>query len=289
MQVLREPAPVDEPAALARWRGRWAATVAVVVLLAIPVSIFLVMRHADRRDSAGWGPGSSLGNFDWSSAVLHTDDRTVTVAVNIPETLGYCGVPAIVGSTSEAANSVTIRTEGLRTTIWPPTSPPPLGSHYACGMPGLLPMPFTVTLKRPLGSRALIDATTGRHHRIFDASTLLSPSYLPAGYRDQGVQWFEDAKGGPATHEYAGPGGTLRVVRGGVESPFSPADEQLLATGKVLGHPAKLVRAPFSGSLVCVLWRDSHYPWQVCSEASPGSPTAPLDAGELLRIANSLH
>jgi hypothetical protein len=231
-------------------------------------------------------PTGLLGGVEWSLPILQRDGKTVTVAVNINHVSCEAhGTPILRGVAAETATTVAITVRAYQ--AGPPPSVPP-GSVLGCNMPLHAPVPLTVTLKQPLGDRTLIDATTGTHQPLtLAASTVPAPSYLPAGYVDQGFRWKDDIIPHPsqALHDYAGPDGELRLVRGRGSTPFSPYDP-LLITAEVLGHPARLVKGSSFGT--CLTWRDSEYWWAVCS-AGPAGGAGPLGDDELHRIGNSIR
>jgi hypothetical protein len=276
----------------AHHRARWVwSVVAAAALLVIPLATVVAVHDIHRSPAPAASrptapPTGLLGGVEWSLPILQRDGKAVTVAVNINHVSCVAhGTPILRGVAAETATTVAITVRAYA--LGPPPSVPP-GSLLGCNMPLHAPVPLTVTLKQPLGDRTLIDATTGTPQPLtLAASTVPAPSYLPAGYVDQGVRWQDDFLPHPsqALHDYAGPDGELHLVRGRRSIPFSPYDP-LLITAEVLGHPARLVKGSSSGT--CLTWRDSEYWWAVCSVGSAGG-AGPLGDGELHRIGNSIR
>ncbi len=274
-----------------RHRTRWVwPLVAAVVLLVIPLATVLAVQHRPHRSPAPSASHSAglLGTVDWSDAVLQADGRTITIAVDINRTPNFCldyGLPTTRAVVSETATTVSITAQVFRPSHPSPTPSVPPGSVLGCSAVGHQALPLDVQLRQPLGSRTLIDTTTGSHHPVLRASTLAKPSYLPSGYVRQSVQWHEETPHSQVLQDYTGPAGTFLVVRhyGFNAEQYKP----VLATGTVLGYPAKVIGNSSRPSERCVLWNDPEYFWSLCSMPNLGS--TPLDAAELLRIGNSMR
>lgn len=273
-----------------RHRTRWAwPLAAAVALLLIPLATVMSVHRSHRAPAANQltkPPSDLLGDVPWSLPILQTDGKAVTIAVNVNRVeCATAGSPILRGVESETATTVTITVKAYRSGPLPSVPP---GTVLGCNMPSHLPVPLTVTLKQPLGDRALIDAATGiRQPLTLAASTVPAPSYLPAGYVDRGFRWQDVFFPHPtqALHEYTGPGPELDLVRGHGHPMYSTGD-RTLGTGYVLGHPAKLLRSDaFGADGTCLDWSDSEYWWSLCSR----SDTSPLSASELLRIGNSIR
>ena len=265
----------------ARWLWSLAAAVALLVIPLVTV-VGISGSHQSATRPAGF-----LGEVGWSGAVLQTDPTMLTIGVDVNAT-PYCGLPDVRTVVSETAGKVSIRAQVFRPSHASPTPSVPPGVALVCMTPGHPPVTVTVRLKQPLGTRSLIDAKTGIRHPVLDASTLLAPSWLPAGYVDLGFEWEEDNPKGQVLHRYGKGGAELRVVRG-YEFPAPAADERVVSTGTVLGHPAKVTAQASSPNGACVTWKDSKYSWLICSWGVGGAKRAPLSAGELLRVGNSMR
>jgi hypothetical protein len=268
------------------------------VLLVIPLATVLSIRGSHRSPApaashpSGTHPSSTttnsppdglLGDVEWSSPVLQIDGRTMTVAVDVNRTPHYCldyGQPDLRGVTSENSTTVTITVRA-----YPPSNPLPMptpapGTVLGCSEIGHPPVPLSVKLSQPLGDRALIDGTTGTRYSVLKASTLPAPSYLPAGYVDKGVQWYDHVPPFQVVHAYLNGLEGLRLIRS--QGLLTAPGERVLTTGTVLGHPAKVAESNSYGT--CAAWSDPAYSWSLCSTG-----ILPLSAGELLRIANSIR
>ncbi|WP_408664256.1 hypothetical protein [Jatrophihabitans sp.] len=274
-------------------RSRWLwPLAAAVALLVIPlVTVVGVSGSHQSATSPTPDPAGFLGDIAWFGAVLQADHRTLSVAV-YPDRQSYCPgsqLPDLHAVVSETATTVSIRAQAFRASSPSPTPSAPAGAAPVCSDLGPMPMALTVELRQPLGSRSLLDATTGTRHLVFEASTLLTPSWLPAGYVDRIIRWEREPHDDVVVHEYHGPGkDQLFVARG--PNPPAPAlaGETVLATGTVLGHPAKVTRYPATPTTTCAFWTDSGYSWSICSWG-PDPRHSPLDAEELLRIGNSMR
>jgi hypothetical protein len=235
-------------------------------------------------------PTGMLGGVEWSSPVVQSDGKTITVAVNVNRTPDLCldyGLPVLRGVVSETATTVSVTVQAFPPSNAVPRPTPAPGTVLGCSAIGHPPVPLSVKLDQPLGNRSLIDGTTDTSQPMLKASTVPAPTYLPAGYVDRGFRWQDATSPNPnqALHDYSGPDGELQVVRGRGPDPFSPYDP-LMIIGEVLGHPARLVNGSPSGT--CLTWRDSEYWWAVCSVGSAGG-AGPLGDGELHRIGNSIR
>ncbi|HEX8081323.1 MAG TPA: hypothetical protein VF557_14025 [Jatrophihabitans sp.] len=257
-----------------------------MALLVIP--LLTVVGISGSHQSAR--PAGFLADVEWSGAVLQIDPRKLTIAVDINTIAGsYCfdsGLPDLRPVVSETATKVSIRARAFRPSNPSPTQSVPAGAVLACSGRGYRPVTVTVQLEQPLGTRSLLDAKTGTRHPVFEAGTLPTPSWLPAGYVDRIIRWQDDSPQGGVMQEYDGPDGLLRVGRG-PESPTTSSDK-VLTTAKVLGHPAKVFTYNAAPNVICVVWNDSEYWWSICSVGA-NPPRASLSAKELLRIANSMR
>jgi hypothetical protein len=287
------PPPLEGMLAVAtaqtQHRTRWLwPLAAAVALLVIPLLTVVGISGSHRSATH---PAGFLGDLDWTGAVLQNDPRMLTIAVDINKTPNYCldyGLPDVRAMASETATRVIIRAHALRPSHPSPTPSVPAGAGLACSGRGYSPVTVTVQLEQPLGTRSLIDAKTGIQRPVLEASTLLTPSWLPAGYVDLGFQWQDDNPKSQVLHRYGKGGAELWVVRG-YEFPAPAPDERVLSTGTVLGHPAKVTAQAISPGVACMTWKDSKYSWLICSRGVAGAQHAPLSAGELLRIGNSMR
>jgi|GEM_PF-2732733 len=288
------PPPLEGALAVAttqaRHRTRWLwPLVAAAALLAVPLVTVVGISGSHRSATHPPRPAGFLGDVGWFGAVLQADHRTLTVAV-YPDRPAYCPgkqLPDLHAVVSETATTVSIRAQAFRPSS-PSSMPSAPAAAAACSDLGPMPMAMTVELRQPLGSRRLLDALTGTRHQVFEASTLLTPSWLPAGYVDRIIRWEREFHNA-VVHEYQGPGtDQLFVARDqGLPVPAT-AGAKVLATGTVLGHPVKVSVYPSSPGTTCMFWTDSGYRWSICSRG-PDPRRPPLDAEQLLRIGNSMR
>lgn len=265
----------------ARWLRPMAAAVALLVVPLVTV-VGISGLHQSATHQAGY-----LADLNWIGAVLQTDPTVLTIGVDVNAT-PYCldnGLPDMRPVVTETATKVTIRARAFRPLHPSPTPTVPPGTVIACSLRGYMPMSVTVRLERPLGTRSLIDAKARVQRPVLDASTLLAPSWLPAGYADKGFRWRTDSPQSVA-HEFDGPAGLLQVRR----TPQSPWEgEKVLVTATVLGHPGRVFTLDNSPNLRCVAWIDSGSTWSICSEGALEPPRPTVSVAELLRIANSMR
>jgi hypothetical protein len=244
-------------------------------------------RPAPAGAVAGQQPGSLLATVHWDGPVLLPGGRSIQVyadVMHLPD--NYClaaRLPTLRSAVTENTTSVTIQVRAYR-----PSPAPPTGN--ACFASGHIPVPVIAQLQQPLGRRALKDAT-GATVPVLDATTVPTPTYLPPGYR-------QTAFGGtPTTGSFRNyervpwpaPGVQQEVHINQRLQPRQPLyEEQELARGTVLGHPARVVQ---SGGKVavqrCVTWADQPYIWSICSFGGGYPPD--VSTTQLLRIANSLR
>ena len=230
-------------------------------------------------------PGSLLATVHWDGAVLLPGGRAIQVSADVMHLPDYClsaGLPMLRPTVSETATTVTIRVRAYR-----PDPPPP--SSDACAASGHVPVPVIAHLRQPLGRRSLVNAA-GLPEPVFDASTVPTPSYVPAGYQQTALG------GSPTTGSFRhyerfpwpADGSELELHIDQYLPPRRPLPaEQELARGTVLGHPARVVQT--GGKIAvqrCVTWSDQPYVWSVCTV---GGNQPDLSTAQLLRIANSLR
>lgn len=273
-----------------RTRWLWAVAAAVTLLMVPLVTVLGISGSHRSATHPAPHPAGFLGDIAWFGAVLQADHRTLTVAV-YPDRTNYCPdkqLPDLHAVVSETATTVSIRAQAFRPSSPSSTPSASAGAAPVCSELGPMPMPLTVRLRQPLGSRSLLDAMTSTSHRVFEASTLLTPSWLPAGYVDRIIRWEREADD-VVVHEYHGPGrDRLFVARDQVHPAPASGSEKVLATGTVLGHPAKVSVFPSTPNVACAFWTDSGYSWSICSWGADARHP-PLDAEELLRIGNSMR
>lgn len=260
-------------------RYRWLLSPMVLAAVA------LAGCQSQRSGTAGATDDRLLATVHWDGAVLLPGGRSIQVDADVMHLPDYClsaGLPTLRPTVSETATSVTIRVRAYR-----PNPPPP--SSDACAASGHVPVPVTAQLRQPLGRRTLVDAD-GRPEPVLDAATVPTPSYVPAGYRQTALG------GSPTTGSFRNyerfpwpaDGSELELLIHQQLPPLRPLpEEQELARGTVLGHPARVVQS--GGNIAvqrCVTWSDRPYVWSICTA---GGSRPDVSTAQLLRIANSLR
>ncbi|MEV5507872.1 hypothetical protein [Streptomyces orinoci] len=148
---------------------------------------------------------------------------------------------------------------------------------------------ITTTIASPLGSRPLIDASTGRTITPFDGSELATPRYLPVGYEPSEEIYDEppDERCLPSPFERAESASWSRFYRKGFGHPSlavaqiakETPDDPRGAIASVDGHTAHLQEHSASR---CLTWSSDTYTYVVATRS------AQLTTDELLRIAKRL-
>ncbi len=158
-----------------------------------------------------------------------------------------------------------------------------------------------MSLRRPLGHRSLIDATTGRAVPVLDAGDLLRPVWVPAGFAPGQDSTVSVVEGGEPTapewsqqwvrHETSGTKAcattSISLIEG---SGRRSHDEEGATTTTVTIHGARATvsRAPHGVGTV-IRWHPRHG-WSVevaNYKSCRGGSTLPVST--LLRVARSLR
>lgn len=233
----------------------------------------------------GHAPAGSLGALDWTAPVLQADG-SVTVFADVDATPKYC----IIDGLPELTTAVDETGQAVKVTVWaappqPSATPRPRRSG-PCPTVGHAPVPVnTGPLQQPLGSRALLDASTGHKHPVLTASSIPAPGFVPAGYSQPVLSWDESSPD-LVTRSYQGSNGQSLLIEQRPLPDQPLYNERVLAHGTVLGQPARVAQTGNFSDNVCAIWSDPHHVWWVCSQ---GQPAAALSPAVLLRVGNSLH
>jgi len=233
----------------------------------------------------GHPPAGSLGALDWTAPVLQADG-SITVFADVDATPKICiidGLPQLTTAVNETDQAVTV-------TVWAAPPPPSATPHPrrtgGCPTVGRAPVPIsTGPLHQPLGSRSLVDASTGHKHPVLTASTIPTPGFVPAGYGQPVLSWDETSPE-LVTRSYTGPNGQSLLIEQRPLPDQPLYNERVLAHGTVLGKPARVAQTGNFSDNVCAIWADAHHVWWVCSQ---GQPAAALSPAVLLQVGNSLH
>jgi hypothetical protein len=131
----------------------------------------------------------------------------------------------------------------------------------------------------------VVDGATGKQRPVIDAARLLTPSWLPAGYRfvrewvESGIDFQEWTPGDPDVRLLVDQGDAGKLARPG----FDPV---VLARPRVRGRPATVWKIRLFDDLVCVSWAEGAMGLRVCTSGVPGRLLA---IGELVRVADGLR
>lgn len=143
----------------------------------------------------------------------------------------------------------------------------------------------TIELPEPLRGRPVLDGATGEQRAVIDAALLLTPSWLPAGYRfvrervEFGIDFREWAPDGPDERLLIDQGDADKLARPG----FDPV---VLARPVVRGVSATVWKTRLFDDSVCVSWAEGTMGHRVCTSGAPGRL---LPVGELVRVADGLR
>jgi hypothetical protein len=161
---------------------------------------------------------------------------------------------------------------------------PPLPPGHGCADVGY-GRTVTIALPEPLRGRRVVDGATGKERPVIDAALLLTPSWLPAGYRfvrewvEAGVDFREWAPDEPDTRLLVDQGDAGKLARPGL-------DPVVLARPVVRGVPATVWKTRRFDDSVCVSWAEGAMGHRVCTS---GAPAKLLAIGELVRVADGLR
>jgi hypothetical protein len=162
---------------------------------------------------------------------------------------------------------------------------PPLPPGHGCADVGY-GRTVTVALPEPLRGRPVVDGATGQERLVSDAALLLTPSWLPAGYRLVG----ERVEFGIDRREWAPEGRQderLEVEQGDPGKLARPGfDPVVLARPVVRGVPATVWKTRRFDDSVCVSWAEGTMGHRVCTS---GAPDRLLPVEELVRVADGLR
>jgi hypothetical protein len=161
---------------------------------------------------------------------------------------------------------------------------PPLSPGHGCAAVGY-GRTATVELPEPLGDRPVVDGATGEERLVSDAALLLTPSWLPSGYRfvRERVEFGIDSR------EWAPkePDERLLVDQGDPEKLARPGhDPVVLVRPVVRGIPATVWKTRGFDDLICVYWAEGTMGHRVCTS---GAPQQLLAIEELIRVADGLR
>jgi hypothetical protein len=276
-------------------RGRWSArskTMAPLGVAAIgAVVVGLVwIAGADGRASGRAGGGANADAPAGSEArgrAVRWDGARLVRGDPDRLTLYFTGGPP--GRPEEPcarAYHATAQPSGNRVTVTLRELPsPPLPPGHGCALPGY-GRTVTVALPEPLRGRPVFDGATGQERLVSDAALLLTPSWLPAGYRFV-REWVEF---GIDSREWAPQGRQdvrLEVEQGDPGKLARPGfDPVVLARPVVRGVSAAVWKTRRFDDSVCVSWAEGTMGHRVCTGGAPGRL---LPVQVLVRVADGLR
>ena len=280
-----------ERRARARW-SRGSTTTALLGVAAVgAVGVGLVwITGADGRASgrAGGGANASIpaGSVARGRAVRWDGARVVRGDPDRLTLYFAGGPPGRPEDPCARAYTATAEPSGEQMTVTLRELPaPPLPPGHGCADMGY-GRTVTVALPEPLRGRPVVDGATGQEQLVSDAALLLTPSWLPAGYRFVG----ERVEFGIDSREWAPDGRRdvrLEVEQGDPGKLARPGfDPVVLAKPVVRGVPATVWKTRRFDDSVCVSWAEGTVGHRVCSS---GAPDGLLPVEELVRVADGLR
>jgi hypothetical protein len=152
-----------------------------------------------------------------------------------------------------------------------------------CNDIGGAPFQLEVELSRPLGTRSVLDATSGAVP-VHTSDQLPPPAIVPLGYTGGQLQADED---GTLARTWGTQDDQRLLLSRRPAGTVSDRQEVLLTT-TVHGQPAVATKDNGFADLLCLRWDDAGTPSTGVWLCSSGSPAAPLSAEELLEVAESM-
>jgi hypothetical protein len=273
-------------------RGRMSVRPTTTALLAVgaigAVVIGLVWTAgADGRASgrAGGGANADAGSEARGQPVRWDGARLVRAGAERLTLYFTGGPPGPPDEPCARTYQATAAVSGDRmtVTVWElPAAPLPPGQGCADVGYGRT---VTVELPEPLRGRLVLDGATGEQRPAIDAALLLTPSWLPAGYRfvtervEAGIDFREWAPNGPDERLLVDQGAAHKLGRPG----FDPI---VLARPVVRGVPATVWKTRRFDDLICVSWAEGSMGHRVCTS---GAPERLLPIQDLIRVADGLR
>jgi hypothetical protein len=279
-----------ERGARARW-SLWSTTMALLGVAAIGAVVGLVWITGGNGKASGPPDGGVNASaaaargahgravrWDGARLVRGEPDRLTLYFVG--------GPPSRPDDPCARAYEATAEPTGDRMTVTLRELPaPPLPPGHGCAAVGY-ERSVTVALPEPLRGRVVVDGATGEERLVSDAALLLSPSWLPAGYRfvrervELGIDRREWApEGQPDERLLVEQGDPGKLARPGL-------DPVVLARPVVRGVPATVWKTRGFDDSVCVSWAEGTVGHRVCSS---GVPDRLLPVEELVRVADGLR
>jgi hypothetical protein len=273
-----------------RWSPRSTATALLWTAAAVAVAVALVWIAGGAGRPAARAGGSATTavtaaspargrplRWDGARLVRGNPDRLTLYFVGAPPGPPHDPCAHAYAATAEPTTETVTVT--LREQPAPPRSP-----GHVCTAIGHA-RTVSVDLPEPLRDRPVVDGATGEQRPIVDAALLLTPSWVPPGYRfvsdrvESGIHTQEWAPDRPDERLLVDQGDTDRLSRPG----FDPI---VMAKPQVRGRPATVWKTRGFDDLVCVSWAEGGTGHRVCTS---GTPEHLLPVHTLLRVANGLR
>jgi len=220
------------------------------------------------------------GTAPWTNATVDPDDPRVVYV------FGGVGAPKASFCTPLPKATVTAQNVGqvtITVSTYVPDGPRP--DPLACTGIGYAAKRLRVELAAPLGTRALVDGSTGQAQPVLDPSTVPTPSWVPGGYQSQPITW--DQHSGLITHSYVvSPEINLVEEVDPTSAPLRGTLMVVQARPKVHGHQGVAWKDRGFPDMLALSWVDGT---KRITLRSYGSPAAPLDVTTLVRIADSIR
>jgi hypothetical protein len=277
-------------------RGRWSRRPKTTALLAVGAVGAVVVGligitggdgRASGRASGGANAGALVGLQAWGQPVRWDGAR---LAHGTPERLTLCFTGGPPGPPDEPCArayqaSAAVSGDRMTVTVWELLAAR-LPPGHGCADVGYGRL-ATVELPEPLRDRPVVDGATGEERPVIDAALLLTPSWLPGGYRLV-REWVEF---GIDSREWAPDGGRqdvrLLVEQGDTDKLARPGfDPVVLARPVVRGMPAMVWKTRRFDDSVCVSWAEGSMGHRVCTSGAPGK-LLPVEV--LVRVAEGLR
>jgi hypothetical protein len=191
------------------------------------------------------------------------------------------GTTATARVTAETTTSVTIAVS--KYAIRPPKS-----GTFGCLSILRAPIPLTIRLNEPLGSRHLVDAKNHVVPKVLDPRTVLKPTYLPPGYTGGQPTWAN--KSDTETQRYYRSSRGDLIITVGAASLNKPIRKVLKHT-TVRGHPATVSFDSGFAYDLRIAWNEDSTHAVTLYQISryKDSQGLGLTADQLITIANSLR
>jgi hypothetical protein len=266
-------------------RPMTSALLAVGAIGAVVVGLVWIAGGASRASGRAGGANAAAGSqargqpvrWDGARLVRGTPERLILYFTG--------GPPGPPDEPCARAYQATAASSGNRLMVTVRELPAaPLPPGHGCADVGY-GRTVTIELPEPLRDRLVVDGANGEQRPVIDAALLLTPSWLPAGYRfvrervELGIDFREWAPEGPEERLMVHQEDADKLARPG----FDPV---VLARPMVRGVPATVWKTRRFDDSVCVSWAEGAMGHRVCTS---GAPEKLLPIRVLIRVADGLR